>query len=190
MLALFGIESICIYIHVHIYKRILDRVNQISHLDYANSLLYGISQQLIDKLQRVQNAAARLILGCRKHESISPGLVKLHWLPVKYRIDFKIATITYKVLSTNEPTYLRNLLDIAQPTRTRRSDRGIILCEPRSKLKSAGDRSFSVCAPKIWNSLPQSVKNAQTLSVFKKSLKTFYFRRAYSHILSVSKVSK
>ena len=84
----------------------------ISHIDYADSLLFGISQHLVDKLQRVQNAAARLILGYRKYDSITPGLVKLHWLPVRYRIRFKIATITFKVLSTNEPAYLCNLLDI------------------------------------------------------------------------------
>ena len=55
----------------------------ISHIDYANSLLFGISQHLVDKLQRVQNAAARLILGYRKHDSITPGLIELHWLPVR-----------------------------------------------------------------------------------------------------------
>ena len=159
----------------------------ISNIDYANSLLFGISQHLVDKLQRVQNAAARLILGYRKYDSITPGLVKLHWLPVRYRIRFKIATITFKVLSTNEPAYLRNLLDIQPPTRTRRSNQGLMLKEPRSNLKSAGDRSFRVCAPRIWNSLPVTVKSSQSVSVFKKNLKTFYFRNAYGHILEVSK---
>lgn len=158
----------------------------ISHIDYANSLLFGISQNLVDKLQRVQNAAARLILGHRKHESITPGLMKLHWLPVRYRIQFKIATITFKVLTTNEPAYLRKLLDIQPRTRTRRSQQGTVLNVPRSNLKSAGDRSFRVCAPKIWNSLPASVRNAQSLSVFKKTLKTFYFRSAYGHLLECS----
>ena len=129
----------------------------ISHIDYANSLLYGISLHLIEKLQRIQNAAARLILGYKKRESISPGLMKLHWLPVKYRINYKIATITYKSLTTNQPVYLRNLLEIQQTTRTRRSDQGTVLRVPRSNLKSAGDRSFSVSAPKIWNSLPAYV---------------------------------
>ena len=155
----------------------------ISHIDYANSLLFGISQHLIDKLQRIQNAAARLILGYRKHDSISPGLMKLHWLPVQYRIRFKIATITFKVLSTNEPVYLRNLLEIQQKTRTRRSGQGLTLRVPRSKLKSAGDRSFRICAPMIWNSLPATVKNARTLPEFKKNLKTFYFRSAFGHLL-------
>ena len=155
----------------------------ISHLDYGNSLLYGISQHLLDKLQRVQNAAARLILGIKKHEHITPGLASLHWLPIRYRIQYKIATITFKVLSTNLPVYLRTLLVIQKSSRTRRSAQGMTLCVPRTNLKSAGDRSFSVSAPKIWNALPMNVKNAQSLSVFKKNLKTFYFRSAYGHLL-------
>ena len=87
-----------------------------------NSLQFGISQHLLDKLQRVQNAASRLIHGYKRHESISPGIKKLHWLPVCYRIRFKIATITFQVLSTNEPGYLCNLLYIQPPTRTCRSN--------------------------------------------------------------------
>ena len=155
----------------------------ISHLDYGNSMLYGISKHLLDKLQRVQNAAARLVLGYKKHDHITPGLIRLHWLPVRYRIQYKIATITYNVLSTNQPGYLRDLLHLQQPTRTRRSEQGMILRVPRSNLKSAGYRSFSVCAPKISNSLPVTVTKAQSVSVFKKNLKTFYFRSAYGHLL-------
>ena len=158
----------------------------ISHLDYANSLLFGISKHLVDKLQRVQNAAARLILGYRKHESITPGLIELHWLPVRYRIQFKIATITFKVLSTNEPAYLRKLLDIQPPTRTRRSQQGIVLNVPRSSLKSAGDRSFRVCAPRIWNSLPATVRNAQSVPIFKKnSLNVRFQKRLWPYFRSL-----
>ena len=155
----------------------------ISHIDYANSLLFGISQHLLDKLQRVQNAAARLILGYKRHESISPGLKKLHWLSVRYRIQFKIATIAFKVLSTNEPGYLRKLLHIQPPTRTRRSNQGLVLHVPKSNLKCAGDRAFSICAPRIWNSLPVTVKSSKSLQEFKRNLKTCYFRNAYGHLL-------
>ena len=65
-----------------------------SHLDYGNSLLYGISEQLLTKLQRVQNAAARVILGYAKHDHITPGLIELHWLPIRFRISFKITITT------------------------------------------------------------------------------------------------
>ena len=156
----------------------------ISHLDYGISLLYGISVKLINKLQRVQNAAARIILGYRKFDRISAGLFELHWLPIKYRIDFKIATITFNVLSTNQPRYLRDLLEIQRNTRSLRSSSNIVLKVPKTKLKTAGDRSYSLAAPKIWNDLPHTVKNAASLQQLKKDLKTFYFRRAYRDLLS------
>ena len=68
----------------------------ISRINYCNSLLYGISEESLDKLHRVQNAAARLIFGLRKYDNISKYLIKLHWLPVRWRIKYKIALITYK----------------------------------------------------------------------------------------------
>ena len=70
-----------------------------SRLDYSNCLLYGIPGFELAKLQRVQNTAARLILGTRKHEHITPDLIRLHWLPVKYRVDFKILLIVFKALN-------------------------------------------------------------------------------------------
>ena len=84
-----------------------------SHLDYGNSLLYGISEHLLTKLQRVQNAAGRVILEYTKYDHITPGLVKLHWLPIKYRILFKITMITYKAISNNQPKYLQQHVVIA-----------------------------------------------------------------------------
>ena len=154
-----------------------------SHLDYGNSLLYGISEHLLTKLQRVQNAAARVILGYTKYDHITPGLVKLHWLPIKYRILFKIAMITYKVLSTNQPKYLRQLLVFQNNKRSLRSGNENLLKVPKTKLKTAGDRSFALAAPTIWNSLPKTVKEAPSLPLFKKELKTYYFRSAYKDFL-------
>src|SRR5258706_530978 len=80
-----------------------------SRLDYANSLLYHTSAYNINKLQRVQNMAARLVLR-KKHTSIIDSITHLHWLPISKRIDFKIATITYKLLSTQQPPYLTSLI--------------------------------------------------------------------------------
>ena len=142
----------------------------VSHLDYGNSLLYGISDKLLAKLQRIQNAAARTILGYRKYDRISKGLFKLHWLPIRYRIKFKIAMITYKVLTTNHPQYLRDLLVLQTNTRTLRSCSEYVLKVPKTKLKTAGDRSFSVAAPKIWNDLPSHVKKAASLTLFNKTV--------------------
>ena len=74
-----------------------------SRLDYCNSLLYGLPQVQIDKIQRVQNAAARLIFEQPKFCHITPVLSQLHWLPIKYRIEFKILLMTFKAIHGMAP---------------------------------------------------------------------------------------
>ena len=98
-----------------------------SHLDYNNSLLYGISEGLLDKIQKVQNAAARVILKLKKTDHITGALKRLHWLPVRYRIKYKIAVITYNTLYGNGPLYLRNLLHIRESERGLRSGNKFML---------------------------------------------------------------
>jgi len=68
-------------------------------VDYCNSLLFGISDNLLRRLQAVQNAAARLVTGTRRHEHITPVLRQLHWLPVRQRIEFKLAVLVYKAVN-------------------------------------------------------------------------------------------
>ena len=77
-----------------------------SRLDYCNSVLYGVSGRNISKLQRVQNALAKVVSGRRKFDHISPVLRQLHWLPVKERIDFKIAHLTFKAKLTGQLSYI------------------------------------------------------------------------------------
>ncbi len=86
-----------------------------SRLDNCNDLLGGISARLINKLQMVQNAAARVLSRTRKYEHISPVLSTMHWLPIKHRIDFKILLITYKALNGLAPQYLSELLSHYSP---------------------------------------------------------------------------
>ncbi len=81
-----------------------------SKLDCNNALLYKCNQTLTAKLQLVQNNAARVIAKRKRHDSIEEVRKKLHWLPVKYRIEYKINLTTYKCLNKFSPCYLSNLL--------------------------------------------------------------------------------
>ena len=79
-----------------------------SKLDYCNSLYNGISQANLSKIQRIQNTLARVVTNTSKFEHITPLLEKLHWLPIKQRIDYKLCLLTYKTLQIQQPTYLYN----------------------------------------------------------------------------------
>ena len=128
-----------------------------SRLDYANSLLYRVSTRNIHKLQRCQNAAARLILQQSFTRSIQDLMNQLHWLPIQARIDFKIATLTYKALSSGQPAYLRELISPYKPSHQLRSSDQSLLTVPRTNL-TIGQRAFSWSSVFIWNSIPLSVR--------------------------------
>ena len=106
-----------------------------SRIDYCLSLLYGIPKCKTDNLQRILHVAARIVT-CSSPEHITPVLKSLHWLPVKFRISFKI------LLMTNRPL---------------RSGMQCRLEIPQTRLKSYGDRSFSFVGPTEWNKLPLEI---------------------------------
>ena len=153
-----------------------------SRIDYCNSLLFGVSSTHLMKLQRVQNAAARLVCSIPKHEHITPSLIRLHWLPVKFRVNFKIAMLTFKCINKTAPEYLSSLVTIRKTSRYNlRSNTGKLLQDntARSK-KTLGDRAFSNASATVWNSLPVLIRNQENFSIFKSLLKTHYFREAFN----------
>ena len=154
----------------------------ISKLDCGNALLSGVSTNLLRKLQRVQNMAARVITFTPRREHISPVLRSLHWLPIHRRIEFKILLLVYLCLHDIAPQYLAEMLTTHAVTRSLRSTDKQLLVVPRSKLKRHGDRSFNVVAPVLWNSLPECMKSSSSVASFKRILKTFLFRQEFGVI--------
>ncbi len=123
-------------------------------LDYCNALLGGCSARLINKLQLVQNAAARVLTRTRKYDHIIPVLSTLHWLPIKHCIDFKILLITYKALNGLASQYLSELLSHYNSPHLLHSQNSGNLIIPRISKSTAGVRCFSHLVPKLRNNLP------------------------------------
>ena len=92
-----------------------------SRLDYCNSLLAGTSVSNLARLQLVQNTLARVVAQKSRFDHITPVLSELHWLPVRHRINFKIAAITHRVLQFRQPSYLAALIPCYAPVRSLRS---------------------------------------------------------------------
>ena len=155
----------------------------ISHLDYCNSLLYGIPQSSLKKMQRVQNMCARLVLRKNKKDSATACLRELHWLPVKYRIQHKILTLTHKCYHNIGPAYIQHLIVKHHARREGlRSGSGQqdLLVIPRTHSRTFADRSFAVAAPLLWNALPNNIRSCGDLLTFKKKLKTYLFLQAFN----------
>ena len=149
-----------------------------SRLDFGNGLLYNIPNSQIAKLQKLQNAAARIVSLSSKRSHITPILQNLHWLPVKDRIVFKILLLVYHIVNETAPEYNKSLLRQYQTTRTLRSSNSGLLHIPLSK-KSWGERAFAHAGPALWNSLPQELKNSNSSASFKGNLKSHLFTCAF-----------
>ena len=187
------VNTICKSVNFHLHnlwriRKYLDRkstervVHAIisSRLDYGNALLYGIPMYMLNKLQRLQNNAARLVTLSPKMCHVNPLLVDLHWLPVIERINYKVLLTVFKALNGLGPSYISELLVPYKPARSLRSSGKGLLFIPKARLKCFGDKCFSTYAPKLWNSLPLALRNAASVSIFKDKLKTFLFTRHYS----------
>ena len=132
-------------------------------------MLYGITKKNPGKLERVQKTAARIISGKKKYDKISSTMKALNWLPISQRIEFKILLLTFKCINGLAPSYLMDLIEVHTPTRDLRSSTKLLLNEPKYNLKTFGGISFRCVAPRLWNKLPNHLKQQMTFNSFKKS---------------------
>ena len=139
-----------------------------SRLDYCNVLFYGINSRFIQSLQKVQNAAARLIFKKKKRDKISHLIEDLHWLRIEARIWFKIALFVFKCVNNLAP---KSMIDKIVCYK----DQDFILNDDSNFSSQYGRRSFVYIGPKIWNELPVEIRLISNIEVFKKKLKTLLF---------------
>ena len=186
------INAVCKTSHMHLYniskiRCYLDKQSLacVIHafvtcrLDYGNALLCGYPGTQIQKLQRVQNVAARLISGRRKYDHITPVLKNLHWLPVGQRIKFKVMITVFKAMHNTAPAYLQELIVPYVPSRGLRSQEHNLLCVPFTRSTMAGSRAFRIAGPTLWNALPQYLRDISDIAKFKRQLKTHLFAQHY-----------
>ena len=145
-----------------------------------NSLLFDIPKSHLEKLEKVQKNAARLVEKVNKSTSTTPILKELHWLPVEFRSQYKILLLVYKCLHGRGPAYLASMLEWYQPPRALRSAAEFRL-SPRPFNKKYGERAFYVAGPRLWNELPLPIKKSPSVESFKKALKTYLFKLAYKN---------
>ena len=152
----------------------------LSRLDYCNAILAGLPSSTLAPLQRVQNAAARLVLDLKPRDHLTSAYHQLHWLPVRQRIDYKLCLLIHLAVIGKSPVYLASLLTTAKSrgSTSRSADRGDMFI-PRTRLRQ-GDRAFSVAAPRQWNRLPAEIHCISNTEQFKRHLKTFLFKSAFS----------
>ena len=141
----------------------------VSCLDYCNAMFYGISKYLIHQLQLIQNACAKAVTGKYKFDHLGDDLDKLHWLNIPKRVIFKICLLSFKAINGIAPLYLQDMFKYAHHGHTVR------LIVPYRSTKGFGDRSFSVVGPRVFNALPDSVKQCYSVEAFKSALKTYLF---------------
>ena len=175
------IKSICKSSHYHIrniakIRKYIDEES--AKLDSCNSLLYGLPQHLISRLQSIQNTAARVVTRTRKFDHITSVLKQLHW-PVRYRIVFKILLLVYKALNGTAPSYISELLKYHTSERKLRSSSQHLLATPKARLKTYGERAFAVAVPRLWNSIPLELRSSSSIDIFKRHLKTYLFKQAF-----------
>ena len=155
-----------------------------SHIDYCNAVFSLLSEANLNKLQKIQYEAVVFICdlkGKERFQSLSPFLQKLHFLPVRFRIKYKVALMTFKCINNIAPRYLSDMIALRVPNKhsLRKDNDFFLLTSPSRPSRKRTEGAFTFSAPNIWNCLPYSIRCISDLSCFKKALKTHFFTEAF-----------
>jgi len=152
-------ELCCIHLYLD-FKTASTIATSIVHskLDYCNPLYHNLPNCQLNRLQQIQNSLARAVVKVPRSTHITPILKSLHWLKVNERIEYKLLALTYKVLTTAQPSYLRNLISLQPPRSTRSSSVVILSRPPTISFLKITDRTFRYASPRLWNQLPDSFR--------------------------------
>ena len=174
------IHAICRYVTVQSCTTLV-LMACITHLDYANAMLYGLPSSTLRKYQTIQNSSAKHILDKNRYSSSSWALKKLHWSPIQQRIEHKILT-TFKYITSMAPKYLRDLISLKSNTQDNMSssNTGTMIHATKVKYQTYAAQSFQYSTPTLWNPLPKFIKDSPTLDIFKERLKTYLFQKAFN----------
>jgi len=149
----------------------------LSRIDCCNSLLLGLSASNLAPLQRVQNVATLPFLKLDHRTPVKPALQRLHWLPAKAWIEFKIATLMHAIHHQRGPAYLSNMVQFntAESGRRRLRSATTNAAFVVRTWTQFGKRAFSDCGPSIWNQIPPHIRNLHSAPAFRKALNTHLF---------------
>ena len=162
----------------------------LSRIDYCNAALAGLPQSTLKPLQRVLNAAARLITDTKPRDHITPVLRNLHWLPINQRIKYKLCLLMHLINSKQCPEYMKDLVCLTANNATRsglRSASSLSYSKPALSTVF-GERAFSYAGPAAWNSLPSHIQSIVNTATFKRQLKTFLFFNVLLTLLNLDNV--
>ena len=123
---------------------------------------HNLPKSQITRLQQIENCLARAVVKALKSSHITPILRSLHSLKITERIEYKLLSLTYKVLTTTQPSYLHNLITVQPPRSTRSTSLVTLARPPTSSSLRITDRSFQYASPRLWNQLPAPLRQPRT----------------------------
>ena len=156
--------------------KIFVQVLVISNLDYCNTLLLGVSDQQLSKLQKIQEMGYHVINNLGKYDHVTDSMKDLHWLKVPEQNQFKALVTVYQCVKDLAPSFVKDLLNLDLNEKSLRSETHGKLPIPWCRMSQVRDSSIRYAGPRLWNDSPQYIRNAEILTSLSQSLRPIFLR--------------